>query len=106
MDYAARIYRPVWLGRILYAPVALLPPLFPVVWAIRILPALMRPSDAGWVAELERTVPEVAGVRQVFVFDFPGKIAYYSTMNVLATDGLTADLRFQHDLSGRLPSGA
>jgi hypothetical protein len=58
-----------------------------------------QPSDAVWIAQLERSVPERSGLRQIVTYDFPGKIAYYSSMNVLALDGLTSDLKFQHDLS-------
>lgn len=73
----------------------------PILWAVRILPDKFEPSEAAWISALEAAVPAENGVRRVFAFDYPGKIAYYSSMQVLAADGLTEDLEFQRDLAAK-----
>lgn len=61
--------------------------------------ALARPSDAPWVAELEAAVPAKNGVKRILTFDLPGRLAYFSSMQVVAADGLTQDLKFQRDIA-------
>jgi hypothetical protein len=72
-----------------------------LTWAAQVLlwSGKFRPSDAGWVKELEAAVLAENGAKRILAFDFPGKIAFYSDLQVLASDGLTQDLQFQRDIS-------
>jgi hypothetical protein len=72
-----------------------------IMWATQtlVLSGKFKPSDAEWIKELESAVPAENGVKRILAFDFPGKIAFYSDMQVLASDGLTQDLQFQKDIS-------
>ncbi len=42
---------------------------------------------------------ERAGLHTLLAFDKPGRIAYYSTAQIVPLDGLMGDLRFQQDLA-------
>ena len=57
-------------------------------------------ADATWFTG-ERSLGRVAranGIDTVLAFDLPGQLAFLDGLNVIAADGLTTNLRFQHEL--------
>lgn len=49
----------------------------------------------------EENLVRRAGLHRVLAFDKPGRLAYYSDLQVVALDGLMGDLKFQKDLQTR-----
>ena len=74
----------------------------PFIWAWPALEDKLQKSESLWIGAMERALTGVIGdghpVR-LMTFDYPGKIAYFSSMQVVAVDGLTCDLEFQRELA-------
>jgi hypothetical protein len=66
--------------------VQLLPPTAYDRWSVQF---------ARW---MDRNLPERSGV---LVFDYPGALAYYSSLRILPADGLMSDFRFDEELRRR-----
>lgn len=54
-------------------------------------------QDPGFQAN----VVERAGLHTLLAFDKPGRVAFYTTAQIVPLDGLMGDLRFQHDLASK-----
>ncbi len=63
---------------------------------------LPRSTDERWEIQfaqyMDRTLPAGAGV---LVFDYPGHLAFYSSLRIVAADGLMGDFRYDADLRRR-----
>jgi hypothetical protein len=62
-----------------------------------------RMTDRGSSANFNNAVYAQAGVHRLIAYDQPGRLAYYSDVQVIALDGLMGDLKFQNDLATMTP---
>lgn len=69
----------------------------PAAWFALHLPVMAAGRDAGWakayVAPFKSGLPDGSGI---FVFDYPGALAFLGGYRVLPADGLVSDYRYQH----------
>ncbi len=58
-----------------------------------------RPPEANAARQFYEVVEKQAGVHRALAFDQPGRLAYYSNVQIIPLDGLMGDTQFQTDIA-------